>query len=60
VGPLARVQAPEAELEALEADPVLEARSRLGLPQTRVFKPLSSTKDFQALSPTATTLERSP
>jgi poly-gamma-glutamate synthesis protein (capsule biosynthesis protein) len=58
VGPLAR--------RALEADAVVpevaDARARLGLPQTRVFKPLAQTRNPRAAQPpAATTLEaRSP
>ena len=63
VGPLAVAPPPAGDwADAGMPDPVTDARARLGLPQTRVFKPLAmeTNKQLQAATPAATTLERSP
>jgi poly-gamma-glutamate capsule biosynthesis protein CapA/YwtB (metallophosphatase superfamily) len=63
VGPLAVTPSlDEAWSDVDMPDPVMDARARLGLPQTRVFKPLAAEthKQLQSAIPAATTLEQSP
>ncbi len=62
VGPMAVASSPEIAIPGIAVNPeaaIAEARSRLGLPQTRVFPPLTSLTPtpHRSPAPSATTLE---